>query len=190
MANHLVSELRPSYQRSSSAAGIQKRSVMKSGWLSVVAVAATLSACGDPAQQLATAKPATGPALARYANNATDMVSLGSNGDLVQRFCVNQSGKACADDIADELKKVGFLGEGPANELGDAFARIEADRIDGTPDQKSSDEVYVTALYHIALGREPEAGGATGHINAIKGGLGRPGLVRAFMESLEFKSLT
>lgn len=163
---------------------------MKFRWLAIGAAAATLSACGDPAQQLAAATPATGPALIKYSNKATDHVSLGANGDLVQRFCFNQSGKPCASDIADELKKAGFLGEGPANELGDAFAKIEADRIDGTPDQQSTDEVYVTALYHVALRREPEAGGTTGHVNALKQGLGRPGLVRAFMESPEFRSLS
>ena len=63
-----------------------ERSVMKSGWLIVVAAAAALSACGDPAQQLATAKPASGPALVKYSRNATAEVSLGANADLVQRF--------------------------------------------------------------------------------------------------------
>lgn len=163
--------------------------MMKSGLFVAVAAVFALSACGDPVEQLATAKPASGAALAKYSNDATDMVSLGSNADLVQRFCQNQSAKPCSDAIADELKAVGFLGEGPANELGAAFAVIEADRIDGTPDQTSSDEVYVRALYHIALGREPEAGAEAGHSSALKQGLGRPGLVRAFMESAEFKQL-
>lgn len=162
---------------------------MKSGWLIVIAAAATLSACGDPAQQLATAKPATGAALANYSKNATDNVSIGANADLVQRFCKNQSGKPCESSIAEDLKAAGFAGEGPANELGDAFTKIEADRIDGTPDQQSTNEVYVKALYHVMLGREPEAGAETGHSNALAQGLGRPGLARAFMESLEFKSL-
>lgn len=162
---------------------------MKSGWLVGIAAAATLAACGEPAQQVADAKPASGEALAKYSKNATDMVSLGASGDLVQRFCKNQSGKPCPADIADELKEAGFLGEGPANELGDAFTRIEADKIDGTPDKQSTDEIYVRALYRVALGREPEAGAETAQANVLKQGLGRPGLVRAFMESPEFKAL-
>lgn len=149
---------------------------MKSGWWVVVAAAAaTLSACGDPAQQLADAKPATGAALLNYAKNATDNVSLGGNADLVQRFCQNQSGKPCAADIAEELKKVGFEGEGPANVLGDAFAKIEADRLDGTPDQQSSNEVYVAAVYRVALGREPEEGAVAAQSAALKQGVGRTG---------------
>lgn len=162
---------------------------MKSGWLVVVAAAATLSACGDPAQQLAEAKPASGAALINYSKNATDNVSIGGNADLVQRFCKNQSGKPCASDIAVELKDAGFEDQGPANELGDAFAKIEADKLDGTPDKQSSNEVYVRALYRVALGREPEAGAETAQSNVLKQGLGRPGLVRAFMESPEFRSL-
>ncbi len=161
---------------------------MKSGWLVVVAMAAAVSACGDPAK-LSDAGPASGAALAKYSNNATDMVSLAANGDLVQRFCVNQTGKACAANIADELKEFGFLGEGPANDLGNAFAAIEADRLDGTRDHQSTDEVYVRALYKTALAREPEAGAEAAQSKVLKGGLGRNGLVRAFMESPEFKAL-
>ena len=162
---------------------------MKFGWLVIVAVASTLSACGDPAQQLADAKPASGAALAKYAKNATDDVSLGANGDLVQRFCQNQAGKPCADNIADELKRAGFAGQGPANELGDAFAKIEADRIDGTPDYQSTDEVYVTAVYRVALGRAPEEGAVSGQSKALKQGVGRPGLMRSFLQSPEFQAL-
>ncbi len=162
---------------------------MKSGWLVAVVAASTLTACGDPTQQLATAEPATGMALVRYANNATDVVGLGPNADLVQRFCLNQTGKACADDISEQLKKVGFAGEGAANDLGDAFAKIEADKIDGTPDQQSTDEVYIKALYHVVLAREPDDGGAKSHIKALQDGVGRTGIVRAFMESAEFRSL-
>ncbi|HOY77879.1 MAG TPA: DUF4214 domain-containing protein [Hyphomonadaceae bacterium] len=162
---------------------------MKSGWLIVVAAAAALSACGDPAQQLATAKPASGPALVKYSRNATAEVSLGANADLVQRFCQNQTGKPCASDIAAELKSVGFDDHGPTNELGDAFAKIEADKIDGTPDQQSSDEVYVEAAYHVALGRAPEVGAVAAQSKALKDGVGRVAMMRSFIQSTEFKAL-
>ena len=163
-----------------------KRVLMMAG----IAVA-MLGGCEDkPVQDLADARPATGEALDGYAKDATEIVSVGRNGDLVQRFCVNMSGAACPAGVAEQLKTAGFAGEGPANELGDAFTKLEADRLDGSADLKSSDEIYVKALYRVALAREPDAGGEASHVKFLKGGNGRLGLVRAFMQSPEFRGLS
>ncbi len=161
---------------------------MKRGRMAARIAAVVLSGCGgDPALPLADTKPATGAALKEDSKNATEIVGLGRNADLVQRFCVNMTGAACPADIGGQLKTAGFLGEGPANELSDAFAMLEADRIDGAADLQSSDEIYVKALYRVALAREPDAGGESSNLEFLNSSNGRPVLVRAFMRSQEFK---
>lgn len=153
--------------------------------------AALLGGCEDaPMQPLAEARPATGEALDGYAKDATEIVRLGHNGDLVQRFCVNMTGALCAEGMAEQLKTAGFSGEGPANELGDAFAKLEADRLDGSADLASTDEIYVKALYRVVLAREPDAGGEASNLKFLKSGNGRVSLVRAFMQSPEFRGLS
>ena len=54
----------------------------------VVGLLLGLAGCeGEPSDQLATAGPATEAKLAEYSSAITDIVQLGANADLVQRFC-------------------------------------------------------------------------------------------------------
>jgi len=102
---------------------------------------------------------------------------------------VNLKGAVCAAEIEGELAAAGFKGEGPANVLADAFAKLEADRLDGVADFESTDEVYVRALYKVVLAREADAGGEQSHVAYLKAGNDRLGVARGFIQSAEFKRL-
>ncbi len=149
-----------------------------------------LSACdGDPTEQLAKAKASAGEELAEYSSNITDIVSLGGNADLVQRFCKNAFAAACPADVATRLSEFGFFSGGSGVDLANAFVVWVADEKDGNPDLASPDEDYLWAAYKVALGREPDEGGAVSNLAFIKDGGDRKTMLRSLLESQEFKNL-
>lgn len=149
-----------------------------------------LAACdGDPTEQLAKAEPSTGEKLAEYSSGITDIVSLGGNADLVQRFCKNAFAGACPADVTSRLGEVGFMSGGTGVDLANAFAVWVADEKDGNPDLSSSDEDYLWAAYKVALAREPDEGGALSNLTFIKDGGDRKQMLRSMLESQEFKNL-
>lgn len=149
-----------------------------------------LAACdGDPTEQLAKAEPSTGEKLAEYSSGITDIVSLGGNADLVQRFCKNAFAGACPADVATRLGEVGFMSGGTGVDLANAFVVWVADDKDGNADLASADEDYLWAAYKVALGREPDEGGALSNLTFIKDGGERKTMLRSMLESQEFKNL-
>ncbi|MFT3722047.1 MAG: DUF4214 domain-containing protein [Hyphomonadaceae bacterium] len=163
---------------------------MNRKWLMAMAAVALLGACdGNPPGNLGTASPATGAALAHYSENSTDAVKLGANADLVQRFCKNMTGAACPADIGEKLSAAGFKGEGSGVDLAAAFAKMEADKIDGQADLQSTAETYFQALYRVILAREPDQDGAAANLKFLKETGERNQLARAMMQSPEFKTL-
>ena len=164
---------------------------MNRGWLAVAGAAMLLSACDaeDPAPKLAAALPATGAALTQYSENITDAVNLGTNADLVQRFCKNMSGSSCPADIREKLSAAGFSGQGSGVDLASAFAKMEADQIDGEADQQSTAATYLRAAYKVVLAREPDEGGAQVNLKFLKEKGERDQLLRSMLQSAEFKTL-
>ena len=149
-----------------------------------------LAACdGDPAAQLEQAQPATGDKLAQYSAGITDIVSLGGNADLVQRFCQNAFAAPCPADVATKLGEFGYTSGSSGVDLANAFIVWIADEKDGNADLASKDDDYVWAAYKVALGREPEGGGSAGNLDFIKGGGDRKSMLRSLLESNEFKRL-
>lgn len=164
---------------------------MKGRWIAIAAALAAV-ACGeeDPAAEIAAATPATGEALTDYSESITKDVKLLANADLVQRFCHNMTGSACAPGIADQLKQAGFGGQGSGVELARAFVLIEADKRDGLADLGSSDETFWKAAYKVVLAREPDAEGAMANLSFIKNTGERQQMLRALLQSPEFKKLS
>ena len=149
-----------------------------------------LAACdGDPTEQLAKAEPSTGEKLAEYSSGITDIVSLGGNADLVQRFCKNAFAGACPADVATRLGEFGFMSGGSGVDLANAFVVWVADEKDGNADLASADEDYLWAAYKVALGRDPDEGGALSNLAYIKDGGDRKNMLRSMLESQEFKNL-
>ena len=160
-------------------------------WLAVAGAAMLLSACDaeDLAPNLAGASPATGAALTQYAENITGAVKLGANADLVQRFCRNMTGSPCPADIGEKLSAAGFGGQGSGVDLASAFAKMEADLIDGQADQQSTAETYLRAAYKVVLAREPDEGGAQVNLKFLKEKGERGQLLRSMLQSAEFETL-
>lgn len=163
---------------------------MKRGMTVSIVAALVVAACSeDPTEQLAAATPATGPALVKYSENPTTPINLGTNADLVQRFCKNQTGQACPADIKEKLAAAGFSGGGSPVELAGAFTAMEADRLDAAADGASSEETYMQAIYKTILARKPDAEGALVNLQFLKSSGERKQLVRSMLMSSEFKTL-
>lgn len=149
-----------------------------------------LAACeGDPSDRISEADPATGDKLVEYSYGIADIVNLSDNADLVQRFCKNAFDTRCPADITAKLDEFGFRWGGTGVALADIFTMWKADEFDGRPDLSSTDEVYLRAAYKVALGREPDEGGAKANLDFIKQGGGRKEMLRSLLESQEFKGL-
>jgi len=152
----------------------------------VVTVAALLAGCGgDPEEAITKAEAASGEKLSAYSEIITEAVDLAANSDLVQRFCKNGLGGPCPANIATTLKTYGFAGSGV--DLAHAFTLIVADMKDGTEDFSSSDEDYLYAAYHVALGRDPDTGGAQDNLRLIQDTGERKTMLRSLLQSSEFK---
>ncbi len=150
--------------------------------------AAILVGCdGDPSEALARAEPATGESLSTYARNIAETVDIASNSDLVQRFCRNGLGGPCPDDIMQQLADHGYVGGGTGVDLAHVFVVIVADRKDGDPDMISTDEDYLYAAYRVALGRDPDSGGAQDNLRFIQDTGNRKQMLRSLLQSEEFK---
>ncbi len=166
------------------------RKRIKSVWLVAGSAIALLGACdGESSGPLAAATPATGEALAHYSNDITKTVKLAANADLVERFCRNLNGAPCAADIATKLEAEGFKGEGSGVDLAAAFASMVADVLDGQADHQSSPETFMRAAYKVILAREPDQEGALVNLQFIKETGERGQLLRAMLQSPEFKLL-
>ncbi len=149
-----------------------------------------LAACeGDPTEQLARAEPATGDKLAQYSAGITDIVKLGENADLVQRFCQNAFAAPCPADVATKLGEFGYSSGGSGVDLANAFIIWVADEKDGNADLASSDEDYHWGAYKVALAREPNGDGSVSNLTFIKDGGDRKAMLRSLLESEEFKRL-
>lgn len=147
-----------------------------------------LAACGgDPVEAVAKAKPAEGEVLRKYADGIADTVDLAANADLVQRFCKNGFGGPCPTDIAAKLKEAGYANGGTGVDLAYIFVLLAADQKDGEPDLISSDEDFLFAAYRVALGREPDTGGAKDNLTFIQDTGNRKIMLRSLLESEEFK---
>lgn len=160
------------------------RRVLHGGLSALAAVLA--AACSEG--EVGTGAPATGDAIDTYSRNITEGVRLGADADLVQLFCVNTTGAACPADIGDRLKAFGYTDGGTGVDLAYAFTLMAADAKDGQADQASSDEDYVAAAYRVALGREPDAGGAQTGLAFLKDTGERKTLLRSMLQSEEFRS--
>jgi len=159
----------------------------KSGLLAVVSVLALgLAGCGDAKKAIAEADAAAGAKLEAYSQNISETVELAASPDLVQRFCKNALGVACPTDITDTLKDNGYV-SGTGVDLAHAFVVMLADKKDGETDFSSSDEDYVFAAYHVALGRDPDEGGARDNLVFVQDTGNRKQMLRSLLESEEFQ---
>jgi Domain of unknown function (DUF4214) len=162
---------------------------IRSGVLWAIASASlVLSACGgDPDEAIAKAQPATGAALERYAKDIAETVDLATSADLVQRFCKNAFGGPCPANIDATLAEHGYAGGGTGVDLAHAFVMAVADQKDRNPDLIVSDEDYFHASYRVALGREPDDGGARENLRFIQDTGNRKVMLRNMLQSEEFK---
>lgn len=151
-----------------------------------VALALGLTACGDPKKAIAEADAAAGDKLQTYSENISETVDLAASPDLVQRFCKNGFATACPADITEQLKDNGYVA-GTGVDLAQAFVVMLADKKDGETDQSSSDEDYLYAAYRVALGRDPDEGGAADNLTFIQDTGNRKQMLRSLLESEEFK---
>lgn len=152
-----------------------------------LSMALFLSACGDAKKAIAEADVAAGEKLQDYSKNIAETVDLAANPDLVQRFCKNGLGAACPADITETLKDYGYS-SGTGVDLAQAFVVMVADKKDGEPDQSSSDEDYLYAAYHVALGRDPDDGGGMDNLTYIQDTGNRKQMLRSLLQSEEFKN--
>ncbi len=149
-----------------------------------------LVACGDPEAKLAAAEPASGEHLKEFARKWNDTADPAKDLALLQRFCMNASGAACAPGTIGRLKDYGLADASTGSDLAYALIAKTADEKDGTVDQKSSDEAFVWACYRVMFGREPDPEGATHHLAGLsgKGEEARKALALAFLRAPEFAS--
>lgn len=162
---------------------------VSSGVLSaIVSASLALSACGgDPDEAIAKAQPATGEALEGYAKNIAETVDLAASADLVQRFCKNAFGGPCPADIDATLAQHGYAGGGTGVDLAHAFVMAMADQKDANPDLIATDEDYLHASYRVALGRDPDEGGARDNLRFIQDTGNRKAMLRTLLQSEEFQ---
>jgi len=164
------------------------RHLLVSG-LFAAGAAAGLAACdGDTSEVLAKAEPATSDRLGSYARNIAETVDIAANADLVQRFCKNGFGGPCPADITQQLTNHGYVGGGTGVDLAHVFVVMVADRKDGDPDFSSSDEDYLFGAYRVALGRDPDPGGAQDNLRFIQDTGNRKQMLRSLLQSEEFKN--
>ncbi len=169
------------------------RAMRTSGRIGVSAVLAVglaalgLAACGDAKKAIAEADVAAGDKLQTYSENISETVDLAASPDLVQRFCKNGWGAACPPDITDKLKDNGYV-SGTGVDLAHAMVVMLADEGDGETDQSSTDEDYLKAAYRVALGRDPDEGGAADNLTFIQDTGNRKQMLRSLLQSEEFKN--
>lgn len=157
--------------------------------MAALAGALILGACEDKSKQaIASATPATGTSLQEHSRKISRTVSLTNDADLVQRFCKNTLSAPCPPDIAEKLKSFGFADNQTGVDLAYAFALMAADAKDGKPDLASTDEDFLVAAYHVALGRDPDESGAQANLAFIKQKGERQLMLRSLLESAEFKT--
>lgn len=148
-----------------------------------------LAGCGgDPAEAVAKAEAAQGDALDKYARNIAETVDIAASPDLVQRFCKNGLGAVCPQGITDKLTEYGYASGGTGVDLAHTFVLMVADQKDGNPDLLVTDEDYLASAYRVALGRDPDTGGATDNLRFIQDTGNRKAMLRTLLQSEEFKA--
>jgi Domain of unknown function (DUF4214) len=152
------------------------------------AALALLAACDAKEPDITQAVPATGEVLQDYSKNITETVKIGSDGELVQYFCMNVLAGPCPADIGERLRPFGFADDATGVDLGYAFAMMAADAIDGAADFVSDDQAFLKGAYKAVLGREPDEGGGRSNLAFIQDTGQRRTLVRSMLESTEFQS--
>ena len=158
--------------------------------LAILSISA-LAACDNPAKKVAAAEPASADELREFSRNWNDPVDLNKDAPLLKKLCVNMSGADCpADALIDRLKQYGLQEGSTGVDLAYAFISMAADEKDGTVDQKSTDENFVSSSYRVMFGREPDAEGAAHHLGRItgQGEDVRKALAMDFLRSPEFNS--
>lgn len=147
------------------------------------------AACGSgsPDEAIAKASPASGAALQAYAKNIAETIDLAGSADLVQRFCTNGLGAPCPQDINARLVEYGFVNGGTGVDLAHAFVMLAADRKDADPDLIATDEDYLAMAYRVALGRDPDEGGARDNLRFIQDTGNRKQMLRSLLQSEEFQ---
>jgi hypothetical protein len=163
---------------------------IRTGGLAAVAAIALAACGGNPEEAVAKAEAASGEALDTYAKNIAETVDLAANPDLVQRFCKNGLGGACPSDITEKLKEFGYASGGTGVDLAHAFVMMVADGKDGNPDLIATDEDSLHAAYRVALGRDPDAGGAQDNLRFIQDTGNRKAMLRSLLQSEEFQNQT
>ncbi len=163
------------------------RQVFRSLLLAACAAFALAGCGGDADEAVATAEPAAGEILDTYARNMADTVDIAANPDLVQRFCKNGLGGPCPETITKQLADAGYVGGGTGVDLAHVFVVMVADQKDGDPDLSSTDEDYLFSAYRVALGRDPDAGGAADNLRFIQDTGNRKQMLRSLLQSEEFK---
>ena len=99
------------------------------------------------------------------------------------------SGPDAPGAVSAKLGDFGFASGGSGVDLANAFVAWVADEKDGNADRASAEEDYLWAAYKVALGREPDEGGALSNLTYIKDGGDRKNMLRSMLESQEFKNL-
>lgn len=158
------------------------------GFVAAGIMAVGLAACGDAKKAIAEADEAAGDKLQTYSQSISETVDLAASPDLVQRFCKNGTGTACPADITEKLNDNGYVSGGTGVDLAQAFVVMLADQKDGETDQSSSDEDYLFFAYRVALGRDPDEGGAKDNLTFIQDTGNRKQMLRSLLESDEFKN--
>jgi hypothetical protein len=148
-----------------------------------------IAACSELTANLDDATAAAGEELDTYSRGITRPAQLGRDASLVQRFCVNMTKAVCAPDTAEKLKAYGFADNQTRVDLAYAFTMIAADAKDGTADQASSVEDFLSGAYLVILGREPDQDGASNHRKHINDAGDRKTVLRTMLQSAEFKAL-
>ncbi|MDZ4761011.1 MAG: DUF4214 domain-containing protein [Alphaproteobacteria bacterium] len=155
----------------------------------MICLAATaLAACGGPSAPAVTVEPASGGALAEYAENINDGADRRRDAPLYEYFCLNALGMACPADIEARLETYAVAGAASRVDLADSFTRLAAAETKGDPAALLSEEEYLTAAYRVVLGRPADPGGLAENLSFLERTGERNTVLRSMLQSSEFRS--
>jgi hypothetical protein len=146
---------------------------------------AGLSACGGKPKDVTTADLPSEREIKAIANDMTAETSAKKDAPLYALLCQRALATSCPADIDDKLKPFYSQTEGTRLALADAFVNLKASELAGS--ETVADDVYLRAAYLVALGREPDAEGSKAHLDYIARTGDRTTVLRAMMQSPEFK---
>ncbi len=154
----------------------------------IAALVVALSGCSPDPQAIAKAKPATGATLVAFSQEITKKVDPVGDASLIQYFCGTVTRQACPPDILERLKTNGLTSESNRVDLAYAFTMMAYGAADGTSGNAMSDEDFLAVAYKTVLGRTPDQGGAKANLEFLKASGQRKTLLRAMLQSPEFRS--